>query len=286
MTKRRRGLGSIGVDVLLSAATSPLADMNTPKEVMKTVPVDVIQRGKYQPRGTIPPETLEELANSIRSQGLVQPIVVRPVEGGYELIAGERRWRAAQLAGLTEIPAVIKPVPDQAAAAMTLIENIQRENLNPFEEASALQRLIDEFQLTHQQLADAIGRSRAAVSNLLRLLELGEPARQYLIQGVLEMGHARALLALPHPLQSDAAHYVVNKSLSVRETERYVKRLLSAQPEPDAVSEPADVAQLEQQLSNTLGTKVTVRQNGHGRGRVVIQYATLDQLNVVLSHIK
>ena len=287
MVKKRRGLGSIGVDVLLSAAASPVTELNTPTETMKPVPVDVIQRSKYQPRMNIHPETLEELADSIRAQGLVQPVVVRPVDGGYELIAGERRWRAAQLAGLNEIPAVIKPVSDQAAAAMTLIENIQREDLNPLEEANAFQRLIEEFQLTHQQVADAVGRSRATISNMLRLLDLGEEAKGYLAEGTLEMGHARALLALTDETQAEAAHFVVARALSVRETERHIKALLTRDtPKPEVFTKSADVLHLEQTLSSTLGTKVNIRHNSKGRGKLVIRYSSQDELDSILSHIK
>ncbi len=287
MVKKRRGLGNIGVDVLLSAAASPVSELNTPAETMKPVPVDVIQRSKYQPRMSIHPDRLEELADSIRVQGLVQPVVVRPVDDGYELIAGERRWRAAQLAGLNEIPAVIKPISDQVAAAMTLIENIQREDLNPLEEANAFQRLIEEFQLTHQQVAEAVGRSRATISNMLRLLDLGEEAKGYLAQGTLEMGHARALLALSDETQSEAAHYVVARALSVRETERYIKALLATDTvKPEVSTKSADVLHLEKTLSSTLGTKVNIKHNSKGRGKLVIPYSSLEELNGILSHIK
>ncbi len=290
MAKRRRGLGNIGVDVLLSAATASAAtvtDMSN-EDSLQPLPVDLISRSKYQPRLNIQSEALQELANSIRAQGLVQPIIVRPVNEGYELIAGERRWRAAQLAGLQEIPAIVKSIPDQAAAAMTLIENIQREDLNPLEEAGAFKRLIDEFELTHQQVADAVGRSRAAVSNMVRLLDLGVQTKQYLEQGMLEMGHARALLGLNGDTQAEAARFVTAHGLSVRETERYIKTLLSNKPQSlkeDATKDP-DVASLEQRLSQTLGTSVDIRYNTKGKGKLIIKYSSLDELDGILAHIK
>lgn len=290
MAKRRRGLGNIGVDVLLSAASASVATVTdiSNEDSFKPLPVDVISRSKYQPRLNIEPEALQELANSIRAQGLVQPIVVRPVNDGYELIAGERRWRAAQLAGLQEIPAIVKSIPDQAAAAMTLIENIQREDLNPLEEAGAFKRLIDEFELTHQQVADAVGRSRAAVSNMMRLLDLGVQTKQYLEQGLLEMGHARALLALNGSTQAEAARFVTVHGLSVRETERYIKTLLSDKPQSlkdDSAKDP-DVASLEERLSQTLGTSVDIRYNTKGKGKLIIKYSSLDELDGILAHIK
>ncbi|MEN8131590.1 MAG: ParB/RepB/Spo0J family partition protein [Pseudomonadota bacterium] len=290
MAKRRRGLGNIGVDVLLSAASAPIAsvtDMSN-KDSFKPLPVDVISRSKYQPRLNIQPEALQELADSIRAQGLVQPIIVRPVNEGYELIAGERRWRAAQLAGLQEIPAIVKSIPDQAAAAMTLIENIQREDLNPLEEAGAFKRLIDEFELTHQQVADAVGRSRAAVSNMMRLLDLGVQTKQYLEQGMLEMGHARALLGLNGDTQAEAARFVTAHGLSVRETERYIKTLLSNKPQSlkENTAKDPDVASLEQRLSQTLGTSVDIRYNTKGKGKLIIKYSSLDELDGILAHIK
>ncbi|MGD8643794.1 MAG: ParB/RepB/Spo0J family partition protein, partial [Chromatiales bacterium] len=224
MARKKPGLGR-GLDVLLSGAAGARNDRS--EEDLRQLPVEEIRRGRYQPRGEIKPEALQELADSIRAQGLVQPVVVRPVEGGFELIAGERRWRAAQLAGMHRIPAVIREIPDQAAAAMSLIENIQREDLNPLEEAQALQRLIAEFGLTHQQTADSVGRSRTAVTNLLRLLELSEEVKTLLADGALEMGHARALLALNGARQAQAARHVAQRGLSVRETERYVQSLQS-----------------------------------------------------------
>ncbi|HEX2237334.1 MAG TPA: ParB/RepB/Spo0J family partition protein, partial [Gammaproteobacteria bacterium] len=288
MTTKRRGLGNLGVDVLLSAASSPAVSTSPIGGELRQLPIHSIQRSKYQPRIRMRPEALQELADSIRVQGLVQPVVVRPLAedngGTYELIAGERRWRAAQMAGLDIIPALIKPIPDQAAAAMSLIENIQRENLNPLEEASAFHRLIEEFSLTHQQVADAVGRSRAAVTNYLRLLELSEPVRQLLDEGKLEMGHARALLSLKGDQQLQAARYVVARTLSVRETERYVKALLSAQPRSvTVVRKDADVSRLERSLGDTLGARVEIHHDSKGRGIMIIHYNSLDELDGIIA---
>jgi ParB family chromosome partitioning protein len=257
--------------------------------VLRNLPVDILQRGVYQPRVDMHPDTLEELANSIRAQGVVQPIVVRPVsKDRYEIIAGERRWRAAQLAGLHEIPAVIRDVPDQAAMAMALIENIQREELNPMEEATALHRLIEEFGLTHQETADAVGRSRASVSNLLRLLGLNEDIKRMVENGDLEMGHARALLALTGDLQSQVARTVAGKGLSVRETERLVKHTLehpAGQPKEQKRVDP-DIRRLEQDLGDKIGARVAIQHGGKGKGKLVIQYNSLDELDGILEHIK
>ncbi len=255
---------------------------------LRNLPVDLLQRGKYQPRSDMHTETLDELAQSIRVQGVVQPIVVRPIGGGrYEIIAGERRWRAAQIAELQEIPAVIKEVPDDAAIAMALIENIQRENLNPLEEAVALKRLIDEFELTHQEAASAVGRSRAAVSNLLRLLELGEEAKNMLMQGTLEMGHARALLALSGARQLEAARMISLRGLSVRETEKLVREMMqgpkSAKPAPKA---DPDIVRFERDLGERLGAKVAIQHTPNGKGKLVINYNTLDELEGILEHIR
>jgi ParB family chromosome partitioning protein len=236
------------------------------------------------------PEALQELADSIRVQGLVQPVVVRPSGEGYpeayELIAGERRWRAAQMAGLDAVPALIKPIPDQAAAAMSLIENIQREDLNPLEEANAFHRLIADFDLTHQQVADAVGRSRAAVSNYLRLLELTEPVKQLLDEGKLEMGHARALLALRGDEQVQAARHIVLRALSVRETERYVKGLAAGRFKRSPVRSDANVSELERSLGETLGARVEVHHDHKGKGKLVIHYTSLDELDGIIAHIK
>lgn len=259
------------------------------RAALRNLPVDLLQRGKYQPRQDFDQEALEELANSIRAQGVIQPIVVRPVdEERYEIVAGERRWRAAQLAGLQEIPAVIKEVSDQATMAMALIENIQRENLNPIEEAAALQRLIEEFGLTQQQAADAVGRSRTAVTNLLRLLNLNAEVGLMVERGKLEMGHARALLGLEGKQQVDAAKQVILLGLSVRETEKLVRKLLQPKRTEATVAEEIDpnVRRLENDLSERLGAKVAVQQGAKGRGKLVIQYNSLDELDGILAHIR
>ena len=265
------------------------------------LPLDLLQRGKYQPRVDMRPESLAELAASIQAQGVVQPIVVRPVgapaPGGqqrYEIIAGERRWRAAQQAGLTHIPTVIRHVPDDAAIAMALIENIQREDLNPLEEARALERLIAEFGLTHQQAADAVGRSRAAVSNLLRLLELAPEVCERLERRELEMGHARALLGLENRRkQVELATLVVTKSLSVRETEALVRRI--GNPAAANLANPAaagargldpNIRRLQDDLSEKLGARVAIEHAHSGKGRVVVSYNSLDELDGILGHIQ
>lgn len=288
MTRKKPGLGR-GLDVLLSAASAAREQSPADESDLRRLPVEQIRRGKYQPRLHIRPEALQELADSIRAQGLVQPVVVRPVSGGFELIAGERRWRAAQLAGLHEIPAIVRAIPDQAAAAMSLIENIQREDLNPLEEAQALQRLIQEFGLTHQQTADSVGRSRAAVSNLLRLLELADEVKVLLDRGELEMGHARALLALSGSPQIEAARHVATKGLSVRETERYVQAQLQRATHPapaKAGARDPDIQRLEDDLSDRLGARVAIQHGNKGKGKLVIQYNNLDELDGILAHIK
>ncbi len=269
-------------------------------EELARIPVDLLQRGRYQPRLDMRPESLQELADSIRAQGVVQPIVVRPLvaqKAGepvrYEIIAGERRWRAAQMAGLHDIPAVVRIVPDEAAVAMSLIENIQRENLNPLEEARALDRLIREFGITHQQAADAVGRSRAAVSNLLRLLELTDEVKTLVEQRQLEMGHARALLGLAQARQqSEVGALVAKKGLSVRETEALVKRMLAhgdkANRKDDADDPRPDpnVTRLEQDLADKLGARVSLQHARTGKGKLVIAYNSLDELDGILAHIK
>jgi len=257
---------------------------------LREIPIDLLQRGKYQPRTDMHQDSLQELANSIKAQGVLQPIVVRQIEGGkYEIIAGERRWRAAQLAELHQVPAVVRDVPDEAAIAMALIENIQREDLNPIEEAVALQRLIDEFELTHQQAADAVGRSRAAVSNLLRLLVLRADVRVLVENGDLEMGHARALLSLDGEDQSKAAREVVARGLSVRETEQLVNRM----KDPAAKSAKTagkqidpNIRKLEEDLADKLGAKVVLQHANSGKGKLVVNYNSLDELDGILAHIK
>ncbi len=289
MAKKKPGLGR-GLDALLSAATARHNGPAVDDAALREIPLERIERGQYQPRLTIRQEALEELAESIRAQGVVQPIVVRPKGDGYELVAGERRWRASQLAGLETIPAVVRDIPDQAAAAMALIENIQRENLNPLEEARALRRLLDEFDLTHQQVAESVGRSRAAVTNLLRLLELEAPVKELLELGRLEMGHARALLGLDGAAQVQAARHVVDKGLSVRETERYIQRLKAQGGEArGAGGRPArspDVLRLEQELGERLGAPVRIQYNARGKGKLVVSYNSLDELDGILAHIK
>lgn len=293
MAAKKRGLGR-GLNELLAgsrlaAVPAPDGISDSGKDALKNLPVDLMQRGKFQPRMDMHPESLQELADSIKAQGVVQPIVVRPIDNKrYEIIAGERRWRAAQMAGLQEIPSVVRDVPDQAAMAMALIENIQREDLNPMEEARALQRLILEFELTHQQTADAIGRSRAAVSNLLRLLELEEEVRVLVEHGDLEMGHARALLALQGGAQREAARHVAAQGMSVRETERLVKRQ-QEHPHGKAttkqVSVDPNVRRLEEELSNKLAATVNIQQGSKGKGKVVIHYNSLDELDGILIHM-
>lgn len=296
MTKKKR-LGR-GLDALLS---KPVAEMTVATGgidgTLKNIPLDLLQRGQYQPRVDIRQDTLEELANSIRSQGVVQPIVARPLAGKtgteqrYEIIAGERRWRAAQMAGLAEIPAVIREVADEAAIAMALIENIQRENLNPLEEAKALDRLIREFHLTHQETADAVGRSRVTVSNLLRLLDLSDKVKPMLESRQIEMGHARALLSITNPLQQfDAARQVVKKGLSVRETEQLVRRIMTgygvAKKSPASAEPSADIRRLEKEISEKLGARVQLDHSGKGFGKLIISYNSLDELDGILRHIK
>jgi ParB family chromosome partitioning protein len=261
---------------------------------LASLPLDLLQRGKYQPRVDMRPESLGELADSIKAQGLVQPILVRPLLGHlpgesqrYEIIAGERRWRAAQMAGIAEIPAVIRDVPDEAAVAMSLIENIQREDLNPLEEARALGRLIEEFGLTHQAAAEAIGRSRAAVSNLLRLMDLADEVKHLLEQRRIEMGHARALLGLTSRRQQiEVAGLVAKKSLSVRDTEALVRRLLAPPPAAGEYKpEDPDIRRLELELADKLGAKVLFQHTASGKGKLVVSYNSLDELEGILAHI-
>lgn len=281
MNSKKRGLGR-GLDALLGSQSAPVQ-----REVGQTLPVDVIQRGQYQPRKNFDAESLQELADSISAQGLIQPIVVRAIgEGQHEILAGERRWRAAQLAGLDEVPVIVRKVNDQTAMAIALIENIQREDLNPLEEAQALQRLLDEFGMTHQQVADAVGRSRVAVSNLVRLLDCHDEVKSLVNERKLDMGHARALLALPFEMQAPAAHAVVQKGLSVRATEAMVKKML--QGPVKSVKKPkadADIQHLQQSLSETLGAKVKISHTEKGSGKVEIHYSSLDELEGVLAHL-
>ncbi len=299
MAARKKRLGR-GLDALLSKPATESAAVTNPEppesvDSLRHVPLDLLQRGRYQPREDMRKESLEDLANSIKQQGVVQPIVVRPVgkKGNsttYEIIAGERRWRAAQLAGIEDIPAVVREVSDEDAIAMALIENIQRENLNPLEEARALDRLIREFDLTHAEAATAVGRSRAAVSNLLRLQDLADKVKPLVEERKLDMGHARALLAIGDPIQQlDAARQVVRKGMSVRETERLVKHMLEpkAPKKPAATSSAnADIRRLENEVSEKIGAKVRVQHTAKGSGKLVIEYHSLDELDGILGHIK
>ncbi|MDR6234438.1 ParB/RepB/Spo0J family partition protein [Pseudomonas oryzihabitans] len=290
MAVKKRGLGR-GLDALLGGASVKVLQEQaaaTPVSELQSLPVDIIQRGKYQPRRHMDPVALEELANSIRVQGLMQPIVVRAIgEGRYEIIAGERRWRASQQAGLERIPALVRDVPDQVAIALALIENIQRQNLNPLEEAMALQRLQDEFELTQAQVAEAVGKSRSGVTNLLRLLALAEEAKELLAKGELEMGHARALLGLPKARQAEGARHVVARGLTVRQTEALVRQWLSGAESSERVPvvDP-DISRLEQRLAERLGANVQIRHGEKGKGQLVIRYTSLDELQGVLAHIR
>ena len=280
---RPKGLGR-GLDALLAGGNEAEAT-----HALQTIAIDRIRAGKFQPRTKMDETALNELAESIREQGVMQPILVRPVDGGrFEIVAGERRWRAAQRAGLQDVPALVKNVPDNSALAMALIENIQREDLNPLEEAFGIRRLIDEFGLTHEAAAKAVGRSRSAVTNLLRLTQLAKAAQDYLMNGALEMGHARALLALPAAQQTLIAARVVNGQLSVRETERLVAAMLN--PDKRAArrhgARDADTARLETDLAESLGAKVKIDAGRKGAGRIVIHYSSLEQLDGILARLK
>ncbi|NLY57063.1 MAG: ParB/RepB/Spo0J family partition protein [Gammaproteobacteria bacterium] len=287
MAVKKRGLGR-GLDALLGQASVNTDDSDSSQDQqLRDLPVDLIQRGKYQPRRDMDPQALEELANSIKVQGVMQPIVVRPIGGDrYEIIAGERRWRATQQAGLDSIPAVIREVPDEAAIAMALIENIQREDLNPIEEAIALQRLQQEFELTQQQVADAVGKSRVTITNLLRLMSLADDVKLLLERGDIEMGHARALLGLPTEQQTDAARQVVAKGLTVRQTEALVRQWLNPRPETTSTRSNPDIERLQQDLAERLGAQVQIQHGAKGKGKLVISYSSLDELDGVLMHIK
>jgi len=289
MAVKKRGLGR-GLDALLGGTSvSALQEqaVKVDRQELQQLPLDLLQRGKYQPRRDMNPQALEELAQSIRRQGLMQPIVVRPIDGErYEIIAGERRWRASQLAGLERIPALVREVSDEAAIAMALIENIQREDLNPIEEAAALQRLQQDFQLTQQQVADAVGKSRVTIANLLRLMALPDEVKTLLAHGDLEMGHARALLGLPAAQQVEGARHVVARGLTVRQTEALVRQWLGGKPEAPAAKADPDIARLEQRLAERLGAAVQIRHGDKGKGQLVIRYSSLDELQGVLAHIR
>ncbi len=290
---KKRGLGK-GLDALLSEPQS-VTEVTEVSETerardLQHVPIDRIRRGRYQPRRHFDPDALQELADSIAAQGLVQPIVVRATDDGYELIAGERRWRAAQIAGLSELPAVVRALDEQAAAAVGLIENIQRQDLNPLEEARAIARLVEDFGLSHQQVAATVGRSRASVSNLLRLQELDDTAKELVESGQLEMGHARALLGLSTDRQRVIARQVVDRRLTVRATEDLVRRETGDEAahsgKTSQPSKDADTRRLERELSEKLGAAVTIQLGKKGRGRLQIAYNSLDELEGILAHIR
>ena len=281
---KMKGLGR-GLDALLTGSDKPHGDEQ------RNLPVDRLKPGKYQPRTHMDESSLSELAASIRAQGVMQPILVRAIDNTpgaerYEIVAGERRWRAAQLAELSEVPVLVRSIPDEQALAMALIENIQRENLNPLEEAQGLQRLIDEFGLTHQQAADAVGRSRPAATNLLRLLQLAAPVQEMLMTGKLDMGHARALLPVAGAQQVALAQRIVQKGLSVREAERLVQQLLTPpKTSPEKVID-RDLLRLQEELSDGLGANVAIRSNKKGAGKVTIDFSSLDQLDGLISRLR
>ena len=290
--KKRKGLGSLGVDVLLSTPVQEVSIAESTNENtagLNYIPVDLIDRSPYQPRQHISEQGIQELAESISSQGLIQPIVVRQLVDRYELIAGERRWRAAQLAGLQEIPAVIKEANDQAAAAMALVENLQRENLNPIEEAYAMSKLIEQFDWTHQEVAEAVGKARATVSNCLRLLELPNEVRDFIKQSEISMGHARALLSLDQGQQVQLAKTVVDKQLSVRQTEQLVRKLTqgrSVSKKGDIPQKDPNIQNLENSLGDSLGAAVAIKHAAKsGKGRIEIHYNNLDELDGILAKI-
>ncbi|MFT5395303.1 MAG: ParB family chromosome partitioning protein [Gammaproteobacteria bacterium] len=285
---KKRGLGK-GLDALLGNPADRISE-NSNSDSLKTLDVDLLQRGQYQPRKDFNKESLQELADSISAQGVIQPIVVRalPRSKKFEIIAGERRWRAAQLAGLQDVPVVIKDVPDKTVMCIALIENIQREDLNPLEEAEALARLIEEFDMTHDTIAEAVGRSRSAVTNLLRLLELNTKVKKLVEARQIDMGHARALLALKLAEQPGAAETIIKQGLSVRATEKLVQQLLggSKQGKAKQISKDPNIQSLENDLSEKMGAKVTIKQQAKGKGVLQINYHSLDELDGILKHIK
>lgn len=286
---KKRGLGK-SLDALLaytgSDSTQPAESNQPTHDELCQLPVEQIKRGKYQPRRDMDPQALEDLANSIRTQGIIQPIIVRPVGDKYEIIAGERRWRAGQLAGLTEVPAIIRRIPDEAAIAIALIENIQREDLNPIEEAFALQRLIEEFGMTHQQVAEAVGKSRTSVTNLLRLLALPEEVKHMLERGLIEMAHARTLITLPEAIQLETAQLIVSRGMSVRETENMVRRLQA--PSPEKANKPIDpdIMHLQEKLSRQLKLRVAIQCNAKGKGKLIVHYKNLTELDKLLAYME
>ncbi|PFG10613.1 ParB/RepB/Spo0J family partition protein [Marinobacter sp. LV10MA510-1] len=291
MAAKKRGLGERGLEALLANSRVNLEQTPASQDgELRDIALDLIQRGRYQPRRDMDPAALQELADSIRQQGVMQPVVVRPLAAErFELIAGERRWRAAQMAGLESIPAIIRDVSDEAAIAMALIENIQRENLNPIEEAFALQRLQDEFGLTQAQVAEAVGKSRTTITNLLRLIGLTEDVRLMLEHGDLEMGHGRAMLTLAPEQQMQVARQVVARSLSVRQTEALVRQLQQEKADSGKVAKPRvdpNIRALQDDLAERLGARVAINHGQRGKGKLVIEYSSLDELDGILGHIK
>ncbi|SMM99078.1 Chromosome (plasmid) partitioning protein ParB [uncultured Candidatus Thioglobus sp.] len=271
-----------GLDILLGQTTTANEQSDNNLKILK---INALQRGKFQPRDDINPDTLNELADSISSQGIIQPLVARKVTfDKYEIIAGERRWRAAKIAGLTEVPVIVREINDQVALAIGLIENIQRESLTPLEEAKALQQLIEDFKMTHEEISHVVGRSRSSVSNLIRLLQLGDSVKQLLSNGDIEMGHGRALLSLEENQQFEAASQVIKKSLSVRQTEELVKNILNPKPKKITKVEP-HIEELSDSLSQKLNSKTEIKNNGK-KGRIIIHYQSEDELNNILGHIK
>jgi ParB family chromosome partitioning protein len=287
---KKRGLGEKGLSALLKGTSINLTKTDFVDGELKQIPVELLKRGKYQPRRDMDPEALEELAESIRQQGIMQPIIVRPADNNtYEIIAGERRWRAAQLAGLDRVPTIVRDVPDDAAVAMALIENIQRENLNSMEEAMALQRLQDEFDLTQSEVAEAVGKSRSTVTNLLRLIHLTEEVKLMLEHGDLEMGHGRAMLSLIPEQQVLVARQVEAKGLSVRQTEVLVRKIQnekSATQTNETKKLDTDVERLQEDLSEKIGAVVKIDHSVKGKGKLVIKYNSLDELDGILAHIQ
>ncbi len=288
-SKQKRGLGK-GLDALLGGrSVEDIASVGH-NDILRAIPVDLLQRSPYQPRTDFGQEALQELANSIRAQGVVQPVVVRPLEdGNYQIIAGERRWRAAQMAGLHEVPAVVRQIDDQGAMCLALIENIQRQDLNPLDEARGISRLLDEFEMTHDAIAEAVGKSRSTISNLLRLLELSAPVKKMLESGDIEMGHGRALLSLNAEQQLEAARQVARQDLSVRATEALVRKLQSGPAPKKKSSAPRvdpNIARLEEDLAERLGAPVAIRHGSKGKGTVEIRYNSLDELDGILKRIK
>lgn len=285
VSKRKGGLGRSPLDAILTVRE----DIGAPAakgDDLKVLPIESLQRGRYQPRREFDEEPLRELAESIRRQGIIQPLIVRPVTNRqYEIVAGERRWRAAQLAGLREVPAIIREIEDATALAIALIENIQREDLNPIDEAQALARLMEEFSLTHAQTAEMVGRSRVAVTNLLRLLDLAPEVKELLVIGQLAMGHARALLPLEYSQQTEAARLIAHRGLSAREAEKLVRRLKAPESSKAQVNEDPNVRALEQQLGERLGTRVSVQTGKNGQGVLRIHYSSLDQLDGILEQL-